>query len=354
MKKNKPISISLFSGAFGLDLGVEQAGFECLIAIERDKDCVATIKANRPNLLVWNQDIERVTGMEILAEISRHFGSSVQPGDIDLVTGGPPCQPFSTAGKRLSTSDSRGELFVHFLRIIAEIQPRFFLMENVKGILSSFCEVGGDRLPVLDRILSEINKIGYQAKYALLQAADYGVPQSRERIFFLGERQPSSFSFPEATHGRNDPKRLPWVTTGKAFSGLDPGNQEFSPYPEKNAQFFNLLDAGQDWRNLPLELQKEALGKAYFSGGGRTGYYRRLSLEKPSPTVTCSPKQKSTGMCHPTELRPISVQESAVLQSFPLDWVFKGSTSSKYKQIGNAVPVKLARAIAANIIPLLV
>jgi DNA (cytosine-5)-methyltransferase 1 len=197
---NKPVSISLFSGAFGLDLGIEQAGFNCLVAIENNKDCVATIKANRPDLLVIQANIEEMTGAEILAGVNSHLGTSLRAGDIDLVAGGPPCQPFSTAGKRLSTADPRGELFLHFLRIIKEIQPRFFLMENVKGILSSFCEVGGDRTPLLDRIIQAIAEIGYRSRYSLLQAADYGVPQCRERLFFLGEREPSLFCFPSPIH----------------------------------------------------------------------------------------------------------------------------------------------------------
>jgi DNA (cytosine-5)-methyltransferase 1 len=347
---NKPVSISLFSGAFGLDLGIEQAGFNCLVAIENNKDCVATIKANRPDLLVIQANIEEMTGAEILAGVNSHLGTSLRAGDIDLVAGGPPCQPFSTAGKRLSTADPRGELFLHFLRIIKEIQPRFFLMENVKGILSSFCEVGGDRTPLLDRIIQAIAEIGYRSRYSLLQAADYGVPQCRERLFFLGEREPSLFCFPSPIHE----KGKSWITVGEAFAALGDVSHEYSPYSAQALKYFDLLCSGQDWRNLPLNLQGLALGKAYFSGGGRTGYYRRLNLDKPSPTITCSPKQKSTGMCHPTETRPISVQESAVLQSFPLDWIFKGSTSSKYRQIGNAVPVGVARAIAQQLIPLLV
>ncbi|HLO85128.1 MAG TPA: DNA cytosine methyltransferase, partial [Nostocaceae cyanobacterium] len=200
MLNGKVISISLFTGAFGLDLGLEQAGFHTVSVVEKDRDAVKTIALNRPLLQesAIPREIEHVSSQQLLEEGGRvlKLGRALQPGEVDLVTGGPPCQPFSTAGKRGSVMDPRGSLFMDFIRIVKEVQPRFFLMENVKGLLSAPLRhrpinQRGKNFPPLDTdemagaalkvVLSEMQELGYSVVYNLLEAADYGVPQNRER-----------------------------------------------------------------------------------------------------------------------------------------------------------------------------
>jgi DNA (cytosine-5)-methyltransferase 1 len=367
---NKLISIGLFAGAFGLDLGMEQAGFHTVTVVEIDADATKTIAKNRPHLLetALPRDIRQVSAQTLLEEGGRvlDIGRPLQPGEVDLVTGGPPCQPFSTAGKRGSVIDPRGSLFMDFIRVIEGIQPRFFVMENVRGLLSAPIrhrphdkrgvgypqllpdEMSGSALQV---VLSEMRNLGYQVGTPrLLEAADYGVPQNRERVIFIASRDNEPVTFPLPTFSENGTNGLPnWRTLKDAFENLEDPDPEYFTYSENRLMYLRLLKAGQNWRYLPDELKKEAMGGAYKSGGGKVGFYRRLSWHKPSPTITTSPHQKATDMCHPEKLRPLSVKECACIQTFPVDWVFCGSTASKYRQIGNAVPVLLAQAIGEHL-----
>ena len=372
MIDGKAISISLFTGAFGLDLGMEEAGFHTVSVVEKERDATKTILLNRPYLTesAVPREIEKVSSQNLLEEGGRvlNLGRALQPGEVDLVTGGPPCQPFSTAGKRGSVMDPRGSLFMDFIRIVKEVQPRFFLMENVKGLLSASLrhrpinqrgknypplaadEMAGAALTV---VLAEMKELGYNVVYNLLEAADYGVPQNRQRVVFIGSRdgEPATFPIPKyCKDGQNLPK---WRTLRDALTGLVDAKPEFISYSESRLKYLRLLEAGQNWRHLPEELKKEAMGGAYESGGGKVGFYRRLSWDKPSPTITTSPHQKATDMCHPVELRSLTVNESAKIQTFPDDWIFYGSISSKYKQIGNAVPVLLAKEIGSYLFSLI-
>jgi DNA (cytosine-5)-methyltransferase 1 len=358
----KAISISLFSGAFGLDLGMEQAGFHTVSVVEKDRDAAKTIALNRPYLQesAVSREIEKVSTQDLLEEGGRvlELGRILRPGEVDLVTGGPPCQPFSTAGKRGSVMDPRGSLFMDFIRVVREVQPRFFVMENVRGLLSApiqhrpINQRGLDYPPLdanemsgaaLKVVLSEMKELGYNVVYNLLETADYGVPQNRERVVFIGSRDREAVIFPFATHCA-DGKKLPkWLTLRNALTDFIDSQPEFTAYSESRLKYLRLLKEGQNWRYLPEDVKKDAMGGAYNSGGGKVGFYRRLSWDKPSPTVTTSPYQKATDMCHPIELRPLSVRECARIQTFPDDWVFHGSVTSKYKQIGNAVPVLFAK-----------
>lgn len=364
MIDGKTISISLFTGAYGLDLGLEQAGFHTVTVVEKDRDAVKTIALNRPFLQesAIAREIQNVTSQQLLEEGGRvlNLGRALKPQEVDLVTGGPPCQPFSTAGKRGSVMDPRGSLFMDFIRIVKEVQPRFFLMENVKGLLSAslrhrpinqrgkdYPPLEPDEIPgsALKVVLSEMKEIGYNVVYNLLEAADYGVPQNRERVIFIGSRDGETPTFPIPKYCK-DGKILPkWRTLKDALTGLVDAKPEFMSYSESRLKYLRLLEAGQNWKHLPEDLKQEAMGGAYNSGGGKVGFYRRLSWDKPSPTITTSPHQKATDMCHPVELRSLTVRESAKLQTFPDDWIFYGSVSSKYKQIGNAVPVLLAKEL---------
>lgn len=373
MSKEKLVSISLFAGAFGLDLGIEQAGFHTVNVVEIDPDAVKTITFNRPHLgeVALPRDIRQTSSQTVLEEAGRvlGIGRPLRPGEVDLITGGPQCQPFSTAGKRGSVGDPRGSLFMDFIRIIEEIQPRFFVMENVRGLLSApirhrphnqrgpgFPPLELDELPgaALVVVLSELKRIGYEVNYGLLNAADYGVPQLRQRVIFIGSRDGKKVTLPLPTHSTNGRDGLlKWRTLRDALDGLIDPQPEYVPYSESRLKYLRLLKAGQNWRYLPNDLKKEAMGGAYNSGGGKVGFYRRLSWDKPSPTVTTSPHQKATDMCHPEELRPLSVREYARIQTFPDDWLFLGTTASKYRQIGNAVPVLLGKAIGEYIYKLI-
>ncbi|HBQ98118.1 MULTISPECIES: DNA cytosine methyltransferase [unclassified Roseofilum] len=372
MINNQPISISLFTGAYGLDFGLEQAGFITVSVVEKQSDAIKTIALNRPFLKnsAIPREIQKVTAQELLEEGGKvlGLGRPLQPGDVDLVTGGPPCQPFSTAGKRGSVLDPRGSLFMDFIRIVKEVKPRFFLMENVKGLLSAplrhrpINQRGKDYPPLekdeikgaaLEVVLLEMKNIGYQVVYNVLEAADYGVPQTRQRVIFMGSRDSESVTFPLPKYSK-DGKKLPkWRTLRDGLKGLVDTQPEFIPYSENRLKYLKLLKAGQNWKYLPEDLKQEAMGGAYHSGGGKVGFYRRLSWDKPSPTITTSPNQKATDMCHPVELRCLTVRESAKLQTFPDDWIFYGSTLSKYKQIGNAVPVLLSKEIGVYLFNLI-
>jgi len=362
---NKPITISLFAGAYGLDLGLEKAGFQTVSLVELEPDATKTISLNRPHLspCAVPRDICQVNPETLLQEAGKLLGLDrpLRSNEVDLVTGGPPCQPFSTAGKRGSVSDPRGSLFMDFIRIVDEIKPRFFIMENVKGLLSSPIRhrpheqrgLGSPQLEpdemsgaALQVILAEMKRIGYEVVYDLLNTADYGVPQCRERVIFIGYKSNDSVTLPLPTHSQKGTAKKPkWLTLREGLKDLVDPQPEFVPYSENRLKYLRLLTAGQNWRDLPSELKEAAMGGAYKSEGGKVGFYRRLAWEKPSPTVTTSPHQKATDMCHPDQLRPLSVRECARIQTFPDDWVFYGSTASKYRQIGNAVPVLLGKAI---------
>lgn len=376
-----PTSISLFSGAMGLDLGLEQAGFETVVAVEMDKWSCATIRYNRPDLTLLDGDIRGMDAASILD------ASGFAIGEVDLVAGGPPCQSFSTAGKRSSILDVRGGLFQDFARVVAHVQPRFFVMENVRGILSSAIrhrplkergnghrrlapdEQPGSALAVILETLRD--RLGYEVVYGLLDAVNYGVPQFRQRVVFLGsrdrefgsgnwlpERMPITELVPPS-HAETPCVETPykWNTLRDALKGVRERNPEYLRYSEARLKFLRLIPAGENWRYLRRFGEKtvqEALGGAYASDGGKVGFFRRLSFDRPCPTVGATPIQKGTSLCHPKEDRVLSVREYARVQQFPDDWVFAGPTAEKYRQIGNAVPIGLGRAIGSCVSAFLV
>lgn len=341
--------ISLFSGAMGLDIGLENAGLNVVIGQDFDDACVKTMQANGRN--VMSGDIRDISPQKLL-EIS---GLSV--GEPFLVCGGPPCQPFSTAGKRLGINDPRGSLFMDFIRMINYIRPRFFIMENVKGIMSAplkhvplaerdACDPKQKLGTVLDVILSEFDKLNYKTVYGVLDAVNYGVPQFRERFILIGSRDGEDIFLPFPTHFQmHQEKEYLWKTVREAIEDIESEPGECATLSEERLKILKLIPEGGNWRDLPLNMISQAMGGAYKSGGGKVGFFRRLSYDQPSPTVVTSPVQKATMMCHPTQNRPLSIKEYARIQQFPDDWIFIGTTSAKYRQIGNAVPVGLAEAV---------
>lgn len=347
-------NISLFTGAMGLDLGLEQAGFKTVVAVEMDPTCANTIRTNRPYVNVIEKDICNVNTGEILDT------AGLRRGEVDLISGGPPCQPFSFAGKRRSIRDIRGRAFMEFVRIVKEVRPRFFLIENVRGILSAAIphrpvdQREERRLPLkpsekpgsaLGYLLAQFDKLGYAVTYGLVNSADYGVPQTRERVFFIGSRDGLKLPLPEPTHSKEGGVgKEKWRNLSDAVYGLQEHRPLVLKLPPSRKKYLSKIPAGGNWKCLPKMMQKQALRGAYYSSGGKTGYLRRLSFSCPSPTLLTNPVAKATYLIHPLELRPISVKEYARIQQFPDDWIFCGSLRQQYRQIGNAVPIGLGLA----------
>jgi DNA (cytosine-5)-methyltransferase 1 len=233
-------------------------------------------------------------------------------------------------------------------------------MENVTGILSAAVRhrplnKRGPGWPPLSRdeelgsalrvIRRELADLGYYVIFSLVNCADYGVPQKRYRVVFIGSRDGELIDLPASTHGELANGKSEWVTLRHALKELKEQKPEFTGFTPDRLVFLKKLRAGQNWTALPKNLQRKALGAAYKSWGGRCGYCRRLDWDKPSPTLTTAPDGRATTLCHPVELRPLTISEYARLQQFPSDWQFAGSIRQKYIQIGNAVPTGLGRAI---------
>lgn len=317
--------LELFAGAGGLALGLEQANLYTQTHVEIDKRCCETLKHNRPDWNVINADVSTIDFKEY-------------KGQIDVVAGGFPCQAFSFAGKKLGFEDTRGTLFFEYARCVKEVQPLLFVAENVRGLIS---HDNGRTLNTMIDVLSDLGDgLKYDVKFKLLNSVEYGVPQKRERVVIIGVRNGVNFKFPKP-----DSKV---VTLREALK--DVPKSEGQQYSPKRKAILEMVPPGGCWRNLPVEVQKEFMGKSFFSGGGRTGMARRISWDEPSLTLTCSPSQKQTERCHPDETRPFTVREYARIQTFPDDWEFQGTISDKYKQIGNAVPVKLGKKIGESIL----
>jgi DNA (cytosine-5)-methyltransferase 1 len=332
-KPNKDYyAIELFAGAGGLALGLEQSGIKCLVLNEIDHWACETLRENRPNWDVVEDDVKNI-------EFAQYKGK------VDIVTGGFPCQAFSYAGKKLGLNDARGTLFYEFARVVKETMPPICIGENVRGLLNH----DGGR--TIEGMTSVLNEIGYTVlPPRLLKAIFYKVPQKRERVLIVGIRKDISsslFDFPKPYQKIYNLKDA--LKKGDLFD-TDVPESEGSKYPRKKKDVLELVPEGGYWRDLPLGIQKEFMGKSFYLGGGKTGMARRMSWSEPSLTLTCSPAQKQTERCHPEETRPFTVREYARIQTFPDDWKFAGSVSQQYKQIGNAVPVNMAKEIGYSII----
>lgn len=338
-------SISLFSGAQGLDIGLGQAGVDIVLGQDVVPCCVRTMRANGHKGL--KGDIRQISSDDLLQ------AAGLKVGEPFLICGGPPCQPFSTAGKRLGINDPRGSLFMDFVRVVDETRPRFFVMENVKGLLSAKLKDADGKdtdTNVIDIVLEAFGKLGYRTVYGLLDAVNYGAPQFRERFVLIGSRDNESVFLPVPTHFQiHQRPENRWVVLGDVIRDLELTPGPCASFLASRLQYLRMVPEGGNWKDLPDSVKQAAMGGAFSSGGGKVGFYRRLSYAQPSPTVVTSPTQKATMMCHPTQDRPLSVREYARIQQFPDDWVIEGTMQEAYKQIGNAVPVGLARAIGEAI-----
>lgn len=356
----RPIALSFFSGAMGMDIGIEKSGFQTLLACEIDKSARQTIKHNKPGIGLIN-DIRDYSVEQIMSAAGLKLGD-----EVDLIMGGPPCQAFSTAGKRQGLEDERGNVFLKYLEVVEKIKPKYFVIENVRGLLSAPIQhrphdKRGDEFPplkeeekpggVLHYILRIIKKMGYGYSFELYNSANFGVPQVRERVVIICSRNGDKIPYLEPTHSQNGDFGLaPWKTFREAVTDLNDIEHTYINFPEKRLKYYRMLGPGQYWKNLPVELQMEALGKSFFSGGGKTGFLRRISWDKPSPTLVTHPAMPATDLAHPVELRPLSIEEYKRVQQFPDQWEIKGKTLDVYKQIGNAVPVGLGYAIGKCIL----
>lgn len=325
--------LSFFSGALGLDLGLEMEGFEPLLYCEQDKSCQKTIKRNRPNITLLDN---------ILNYSSNEINKIIHNKKVDLIVGGPPCQSFSTAGKRKSFDDKRGNVFLHFLEIATGISPEYIVIENVRGLLSAKYK----NSTAICYVVNFLEKNGYKVSFNLYNTANFGVPQIRERVIIIATKSKIKVPYLTPTHS-NDPKfnLPPWLTLFDAIGHIKDNTIDID-FSEKRKYYLRFLKSGQNWKNLPLDMQKEALGKSFFLGGGKTGFLRKLDWNKPCPTLLTSPVMQATSLCHPDNNRPLNIKEYSLIQQFSKDYIFEGSIYSKYRQIGNAVPIRLSKAIA--------
>ena len=359
-KKNFNV-LSFFSGAMGLDLGLHKAGFETRLACEIDLASRQTIIANYPDIGLIG-DIRTYSTKQIL-----DFAGLNSKDEVDLIVGGPPCQAFSSAGKRMGLADDRGNVFLKFIEVIENINPKFAVIENVRGLLSASYDI--DLIPeeevflpnelkalkgaTMYYVYNRLRAAGYNISFNLYNSANFGTPQIRERVIILCSRVNDKVPYLIPTHSQNGEFGLPkWRTLKQAIGDLNETNIEYIKFPEKRLRYYKMLSSGQNWRDLSEQMQKEALGKAYYLGGGKTGFLRRLNWDKPSPTLVTHPAMPATDLGHPQEDRPLSVQEYKRIQEFPDSWEIKGSLINKYKQIGNAVPVSVGEAIGRLILEL--
>jgi DNA (cytosine-5)-methyltransferase 1 len=323
--------LELFAGAGGLAIGMEKAGLKCIALNEIDHWAAETLRVNRPHWNILEGDIRNISFVNLR-------------GKVDVVTGGFPCQAFSYAGKKLGLQDARGTLFYEFARAVQETAPSICIGENVRGLLN---HDGGRTLQGMVSILDEI---GYRVlDPKVLKAIYYKVPQKRERLILVGIRKDIDVDFEYPQSNKTVYTLKDALKKGDLFD-TDAPVSAGTKYPLSKKRILELIPPGGYWRDLPLELQKEFMQKSFYLGGGKTGIARRISWDEPCLTLTCSPAQKQTERCHPDETRPFTVREYARIQTFPDDWKFAGSISHQYKQIGNAVPVNLAKAIGDSIV----
>jgi DNA (cytosine-5)-methyltransferase 1 len=363
MSRTKYTAVSLFSGAMGLDIGLEQTGrFRVLACVEKEHAFCETIRANKKagrlhrQLAVFERDVTDLEPEEILDAIG------LKAGEIDVLVGGPPCQSFSTAGKRGTVQDPRGTLPWQFLRFVRALKPRFFLMENVRGLLSAAIrhrpiarrpdkgglplhadEEPGSVVRLFAEDLEKIEDSPYHMDCFEVNAVNYGAPQLRERALFIGNRYNVVVDFPAPTHGpseeadssqrqlfQDDSSRLlPWRTLNDAIGDLRELNPVVMDFSPRKKGYLSMVPPGSNWRGLPVEIQKESMGKAWHAKGGRSGWWRRLTLDLPCPTLVTMPNHASTSLCHPTETRALTLREYARIQEFPDDWEVRGKTSEQ-------------------------
>lgn len=328
-------SIELFAGGGGLALGMEKAGFHHIMLNEFNNCACNTLRSNREKWNVVEGDVHEVDFTQY-------------KGEVDFVSGGFPCQAFSYAGEKRGFEDARGTLFFELARAVKETQPKVFMGENVKGL---FTHDNGKTLQVIKDVIADLGYTLVEPK--VLKAIMYQVPQKRERLILIAIRNDIA---PKVTFKWPSPYYRIVNLRDAFYKGIlydcDVPESIGQKYPQRKKEIMDMVPEGGDWRDLPIDIQKEYLKGSISLGGGKTGIARRLSLDEPSLTLTCAPAMKQTERCHPLETRPLTVREYARIQTFPDEWIFEGKMDEQYKQIGNAVPVNLAYAIGRSLIRL--
>lgn len=330
---NKYKVMDLFSGAGGFLLGFEKEGFDITLSTDFDEDCEKVHKINRPNIPFVRADIRTLSNEKI--------DELLNGQTVDVLIGGPPCQGFSTIGNRVSSDperrtkyDPRNDLFREYIRILNHLQPKVFVMENVKGIKTR------DGGTIFEEIQRQFKETGYDFNCITLNAADYGVPQYRERVFFYGTRIGVDFEAPIPTHGEN---RNPYNIVLDAIGDLANKGEEVSnhvplKHGEKNIRRYQLIPEGGRLpeNDLPADLYRKNFGNTF----------KRLDRNKPSLTMV--PGHNAFPI-HPWLDRSLTVREAARIQTFPDDYIFSGRRDKQCMQVGNAVPVQLANAWAKQV-----
>lgn len=332
--KNHPRLVSLFSGCGGMDKGFEDAGYKRVWANDFDSDAQAVFRLNLGE--IDGRDITQVPVEDI--------------PDCDIITAGFPCQPFSNAGNRKGVYDSRGELYLECLRIIEFKKPKVVLFENVKGLLSSKHQ-SGKRL--IDVIKEDLEKLGYNVNYKVVNASDYGVPQNRERMILVAFREDlnKTFIFPKE---QKDKSRL--TLRHVLDVPADAPNQSYWEYSPQAQDMIEQIPQGGSWKSIPYENLSPRFKrirddmKRYHA----PNFYRRFSLDEINGTITASAQPENCGITHPIENRRYTIREIARIQTFPDDFLFIDDTKKNivamYKVIGNAVPCHLANVLAKSIL----
>jgi len=347
-----------------MDRGLENAGWKVLSQLDCHVDAVETLRARTLSMGCATEVIH--ARIEDINPSSLRRSLGLKKGELGILAGGPPCQPFTTTGLRRALNDIRASSsFPHYLEFVSEFQPAVLLIENVDGMLSAALE----HRPLCQRteehpqlrsderkgsfllwLLGQLGKLGYTIAWGVVEAADYGVPQLRQRSILIGVRGAEPCYLPPPAFGRE--ALPPYRTVRSAIGGLrDRGPVQ--PLSERKRNVFRLVPPGGNWRNLPDDVRRDTMGAAYHAEGGKSGWWRRLAWDSPAPTILGMPDHSSTALIHPDEVRCLSVNECAALQSFPEGAQFAGSPRSQYQQIGNAVPPLLAESIGRHLLSFL-
>jgi DNA (cytosine-5)-methyltransferase 1 len=345
-------SVSLFTGAAGLDIGLEQAGFHTLFAVDNDEDAVRTLQINQLAQIPAGNGRHLLQGTVILPAcgVEAITADQLRPKGVspswvpDLMAGGPPCQPFSSSGKMLAFEDPRGRLFEHFVRLAGDLRPKLILFENVRGLVTARGP-RGEPGEAIRLVKDAFEGIGYATTFALLNAADYGVPQRRVRCFMMATRCTDLPTFPEPTHAETTTNslfdvRLPWVSLADLLAILPPPSEEeiVRPTPRLAEQ----LEQVPDGSGL-----KSAGAREATRPGGHWGYRQGTfiaDLKQPARTITASASQDWVRLPD-RSLRRLTLRECAAIQGFPEQWQFDGTLATRFRLVGNAVPVTFGRVL---------
>ena len=319
--------IDLFCGAGGFSLGFDKSGFQNIFSVDIEEDFCKTYKTNFPTHTLIQKDISQITKEEIIELTGSH--------EVDVIIGGPPCQGFSIAGNigRKFIDDPRNRLFKEFVRVVSIVKPKYFVMENVARLYTH------NTHKTKEEIIKDFNKLGYEVKCSILNSADYGVPQIRKRVIFIGSRISNNISFPKVTHTTYKTVKeclydLPSLKSGEESSIL---NHKAMNHTEQMLQKMSFIEDGGDRTDIPIDLRPKS---------GDIRKYIKYNSNKPSITITGDMRK----VFHYSQNRALTVRELARLQTFPDSFEFKGSSISAQQQVGNAVPPLMAEAIAKNIL----